>query len=249
MRLSLDPTLQSPARSRPHFAHTRPLSASNEQRELQVATRPNAALPDRATPSAFPAFFLTSQLPAPSSGLQLSPKACLQVRKTGTALPDASLDSAAAHPPDAQSRHKFIRCHRSDYRKYGGILRYESCGSGCLCSRVEVEAVPVLVVTEYGVLERQSSTSTIPSSIPYSSIPTICPRTPSWHKYPRVVCLYLTCLISSLSLDLDRYEVPASSFPPSLSHSISSALLHSSISLPRALPLSPLPSSHSLRGR
>lgn len=97
-------------------------------------------------------FFSPPSFPAPSSGLQLSPKACLQVRKTGTALPDASLDSAAAHPPDAQSRHKFIRCHRSDYRKYGGILRYESCGSGCLCSRVEVEAVPVLVVTEHGVL-------------------------------------------------------------------------------------------------
>ncbi|KAL6690811.1 hypothetical protein J3F84DRAFT_176567 [Trichoderma pleuroticola] len=154
VRLSLDPTLQSPARSRPHFAHTRPLSASNE-RELQVATRLDSTERCAARscdPIRFPAFFLTCPAPSSSSGLQLSPKACLQVRKTGTALPDASLDSAAAHPPDAQSRHKFIRCHRSDYRKYGGDSQVRSSGCLCLClclcSRVEVEAVPV--VTENG---------------------------------------------------------------------------------------------------
>ncbi|KAL7935610.1 hypothetical protein V8C35DRAFT_258750 [Trichoderma chlorosporum] len=70
---------------------------------------------------------LFSHLPAPQLQLQLSREACLQ-RKTGPARADASLDSAAAQPPDAQSRHKFIRCHRPDYRKYGGILRYEARG-------------------------------------------------------------------------------------------------------------------------
>lgn len=239
VRLSLDPTLQSPARSRPHFAHTRPLSASNGSFRSRLDRTLRCPI---VRPHPFPSLF--SHLPAPSSQLR------------APAQPKSLLAGAGKLEPRCQTR-LLIRPPRThpmpkaDTSLLGAIGRITGntggfsgtklwlCLSVCVCVRGSRSKLCL-----YSWLRSTSTCSaspvrsgTVQHPVSYSSVPTLCSRTPSWHKYPRVVCLYLPHLIS---LDLDRYEVPASSFPPSLSHSIASALLHSSISLPRALPLSPL---------
>lgn len=200
VRLSPPPTRQSPARSRPHSPP--PVLHFQPATDKRVATRPLRCPIVRPQPSLF-------SHPAPAAPAQ--PKSLLAGAENWIGGLDASLDSASAHPPEAQNRYKFIRCHeRLYYRKIRGVggmmLRYDESQS---CRYFAPRPGRLAA----GVPPGQRARGRVPAS----------------------------------SHGPDRYEVPASSFPPSLSHlrclSAFFALQSHSLSPFLSLsPFSPLPS-------
>lgn len=128
--LSLDPTLQSPARSRPHFAHSRPLSASSRPLQQTKQSRPTlepaaARSCDPIRPSSPPAlcfyFF-------PSSGSSSSSSARPRSLLAGCAkLEPSSQTRRLIRPSPVRPRPKtdtsLLGCHRLDDWKYGEGFR------------------------------------------------------------------------------------------------------------------------------